>query len=261
MPSFGLGNPDKKRGNRVRRWIFLGGIILSQFHSVKAQVYSHNREIVGMICFLDGEIIYDPDSVFTVQSLSKIEPKSLAYSRIIRPPASVQLFGSKGKKGVYLMYTKNEAEAKKKNDQILFRYNKHFSEDKLLTYFPGNSRDSVLDIFHPRPGDIFPEFPGGRAALSEFISKNIQYPKLALENQIRGKIVLGMIINPDGTLGEMKPIAGYDLGGGLVEEALRVGQKIPRFFPGSRNHIPIKTFYAFPIQFLIDSRKAQEEVE
>ncbi len=221
---------------------------------ILAQVYAKNRDIVRMLCYLDGEIIFNPETSNTVEALNKIEPKSLSLTRKISAKDAVKVFGNQAKNGVFLMYSKTDSASKRKNQNIIRQYNKNYSLDKFLCYFEEYKNENILDCTHPMPSDLFPQFPGGVEALSQFISTNIQYPEVALQYQIMGTVVLGLIINEDGTIQDIKVVSGNDLGGGLKEEALRIGQKIERFYPASRKHIPIKSFYTLPIKFLIDTR-------
>lgn len=239
--------------------ILLIGFCCLGFQHLKAQIYSKNKDVVKMLCFLDGEIIFDPDTSITVQALSKIDIKNLGITRIIGPGEATRIYGKRGKHGVFLMYSKHEPLAESKNQQILFKYNSSFSEDKFYKYFKNFNKDSVINCSHPRPGDLFPEFPGGNQALSLYMNTNLHYPDIAEKNQIMGKVILGFIVHEDGAISDLTVVLGRDLPGGLPEEALRVGENMPRFYPGSRNHIPMKAYFTLPIRFTIDPRKVVEE--
>lgn len=93
-----------------------------------------------------------------------------------------------------------------------------------------------------------PEFEGGLQALSRFLGKNLQYPALALRNQVEGKIFLKFVVNERGEVDNPTVLKG--LGAGLDEEALRV-VRLLHFRPGMQNGRPVKVYFSLPISFQI----------
>lgn len=65
-----------------------------------------------------------------------------------------------------------------------------------------------------------PEYPGGPKALTAFVYKNLKYPKLALEANIEGTVLIEYDINNKGKVIETRLLQG--LGYGCDEEARRV---------------------------------------
>ncbi len=65
-----------------------------------------------------------------------------------------------------------------------------------------------------------PEFPGGKKAFIEFITKNLQYPEEAKEKRIEGDVFVRFYINDNGTVTDAKIEKG--LGYGCDEEAVRL---------------------------------------
>lgn len=43
-----------------------------------------------------------------------------------------------------------------------------------------------------------PEFPGGVAALKQYLYNNIRYPKKAYKNAVEGQVVVRLVIEVDG---------------------------------------------------------------
>lgn len=96
--------------------------------------------------------------------------------------------------------------------------------------------------------DQMPQFPGGDAALIQFISSNIRYPQTAKDNGIQGKVVVQMVIEKDGKVGEVKVARGVDKD--LDREAIRVCKCLPAFSPGRNSKgDPVRVWYTMPIQF------------
>ncbi len=224
-----------------------------------AQITKKHKNIVQMICYLDGEIIYNPDTSITIQALSAIDEKTIGFSKSFNSKEAGKLFPKTHGRGVFLMYSRDDLSSLRKNRRVLYQYGFNYAKDKLKLYFGDYANSKIIDGNHPDSNDILPQLSGGDQGLNQFIASHLVYPELAAQNQIMGTIQLGLIVNEDGTIADMKVIGGNDLGGGLVEEALSVGKKIPRLLSGSRNHMPMKAFLMVPIHFRLDSKKTVEE--
>lgn len=94
-----------------------------------------------------------------------------------------------------------------------------------------------------------PSFPGGEQAMLQFISQNLKYPTLALENEIRGTVVAQFVVEKDGSLSDIKVIR--DIGAGCGKEALRVINQMPKWIPGRQNGSPVRVQYTLPIRFMM----------
>ena len=92
-----------------------------------------------------------------------------------------------------------------------------------------------------------PEFPGGEQAMMDFVSKNVQYPKEAMEKGISGRVMVGFIVEKDGSIGDVKVVKG--IGGGCDEEAVRVVKAMPKWKPGKEKGKPVRVSYMMPIFF------------
>ena len=49
-----------------------------------------------------------------------------------------------------------------------------------------------------RSVEQMPQFPGGDAALMKFLQSNINYPPMAAENNVQGKVILQFVVEKDG---------------------------------------------------------------
>lgn len=94
-----------------------------------------------------------------------------------------------------------------------------------------------------------PEFPGGYAALLNFLSQNIKYPAIAAENGITGKVTVNFVVNTDGSISDAKILRGVDQA--LDKEALRVIYSLPKWKPGKQSGKPVRVSYSVPISFLL----------
>ena len=95
--------------------------------------------------------------------------------------------------------------------------------------------------------DEDPEFPGGEEAMRKFIEDNLQYPRLAAENGISGKVYVTFVIDTDGTV--LKPRLLRDIGGGCGTESIRIIKLMPKWKPGKQNGKPVRVQYNLPVVF------------
>jgi len=94
-----------------------------------------------------------------------------------------------------------------------------------------------------------PEFPGGESAMYKFIGKNIEYPRMAKESGISGRVFVTFVVEKDGSVTDVKILRG--IGGGCDEEAVRVIKKMPRWSPGKQRGKPVRVQYRMPIKFTL----------
>ncbi|MDL2208235.1 TonB family protein [Parabacteroides sp. OttesenSCG-928-O15] len=92
-----------------------------------------------------------------------------------------------------------------------------------------------------------PAFPGGNAALMKFISQAINYPVIAQENGISGRVTCSFVINTDGSIVDIEVLRGVDPS--LDKEAMRVIGTMPKWKPGMQRDKPVRVRYTLPIVF------------
>lgn len=92
-----------------------------------------------------------------------------------------------------------------------------------------------------------PTFPGGDAALMEWINKNIQYPKAAKNRGEKGRVTVSFVIDKTGKVINGKVERGVSAE--LDAEALRVVSIMPNWTPGKQNGKTVKVRYMLPITF------------
>ena len=98
-----------------------------------------------------------------------------------------------------------------------------------------------------RSVEQMPQFPGGDIALMKYLSSHIQYPAMAAENNVQGKVILQFVIEKDGRVGEVKLARSVDKD--LDKEAIRVVKSLPKFSPGRQNGQPVRVWYTLPVSF------------
>lgn len=94
-----------------------------------------------------------------------------------------------------------------------------------------------------------PEFPGGEAAMYKFIGNNIDYPRMAKESGISGRVFVTFVVERDGSVTDVQILRG--IGGGCDEEAVRVIKAMPKWNPGKQRGKPVRVQYRMPIKFTL----------
>ena len=92
-----------------------------------------------------------------------------------------------------------------------------------------------------------PTFPGGDAALMKYLSSHINYPAMAQENGVQGRVVVQFVVTKTGKVGEVKVVRSVDKD--LDREAVRVCKSLPNFVPGRQNGQPVNVWYTLPVTF------------
>lgn len=114
--------------------------------------------------------------------------------------------------------------------------------------------DKMPIIVEPeRPYNRMPEvqakFPGGEAALLQFISRNLKYPEIAQEQELQGTVVLRFKVNVDGLVSDIK--IEKSLSRECDQAAAAVVRKLPRFIPAKENGRPVAVWFRLPLRFRV----------
>ena len=93
-----------------------------------------------------------------------------------------------------------------------------------------------------------PSFNGGDAnEFSKWVNSKLQYPEIAKENGVQGRVTLQFTVNPDGSVSNVKVLRGVN--SSLDKEAVRVVSMSPKWKPGKQRDRAVKVTYTFPVIF------------
>ena len=93
-----------------------------------------------------------------------------------------------------------------------------------------------------------PMFQGGDANnFSRWVATHLQYPEIAKENGVQGKVTLQFTVNTDGSVSNVKVLRGVDAS--LDKEAVRLVSSSPKWTPGKQRDRAVKVSYTFPVIF------------
>lgn len=136
-----------------------------------------------------------------------------------------------------------------------------------VVFLPFALQSQTKEIYIPDLSDVnltadtLPSFPGGSAALSEYLSRNIKYPVRAMENNESGKVIVRFVVENNGRITRahiIKSVSYY-----LDEEALRLVNSMPKWIPGKIDGKDVAVAQLIPFEFKNpeDENKVFEVIE
>ena len=94
-----------------------------------------------------------------------------------------------------------------------------------------------------------PMYPGGDAELLKYIAEHTNYPEVAKENNIQGRVIIRFCVTSKGAVNQVTILKGVDPE--LDAEAIRVVSALPPFKPGKQGGKPVPVWYMVPITFTL----------
>ena len=92
-----------------------------------------------------------------------------------------------------------------------------------------------------------PEYPGGQAALFEYLQKNVKYPADAEKKKVEGRVLVTFVVNTDGSITDIEVVRKTFPS--LDAEAVRVISGMPRWKPGEQKGQKVRVKYTVPLTF------------
>ena len=80
-----------------------------------------------------------------------------------------------------------------------------------------------------------------------WISNNLDYPEIAKENGIQGRVTIQFVIDKNGNMTDIEILASPDRS--LSEEAIRILKTSPQWTPGKQRGRPVPVKFAIPVDF------------
>ena len=94
-----------------------------------------------------------------------------------------------------------------------------------------------------------PEFIGGEPALFKFLKENLEFPEYAQDQDKSARVLVGFVVEKDGSISNIKILSCSEKGYGFETEATRVIGNMPRWKPGLQNGHPARVMFNIPILF------------
>ena len=113
---------------------------------------------------------------------------------------------------------------------------------KAQTHKDTTTDDKVYEVC-----EQMPIFKGGDAALLKYLRENLKYPDNTKDRGVQGRLVIGFIVEKDGSLTDVKVLRHVDIA--LDAEALRVVKGMPKWIPGCQDEQLVRVRYNVPVSF------------
>ena len=105
-------------------------------------------------------------------------------------------------------------------------------------------------IFHTVQN--MPSFMGkGQDGFRLWVSQNVKYPEVAAENGISGTVYVSFVVEPDGSVSNVKLVRGVDPA--LDQEAVKVIKSSPIWEPGMQRDMAVRVEFTFAIKFKLNN--------
>lgn len=261
-------------------------------------INGHEVKIPADIKTIDGE---------TLGKMLHINKEDIASVTVLKNGAATAIYGEKAKNGVISIETKAfQAQPKdtvvvKNEVSDVLNISSAVNIDELMEKLPGAEKHEdgsitingkvvkkILlqgqEVYDDDDDDpVFEvteepaQYPGGQAALMQFLAQNIRYPKIAAENGVQGRVLVQFVVEKDGSLSNFavvkksgdiitknaqSGITVKALGSATEEskvpqeafdalnaEAVRVLREMPKWIPAKQRGQEVRMRYTLPITF------------
>ena len=264
------------------------------------------------LILINGHEVKIPADIKTIdeETLGKmlhINKEDIASVTVLRNGAATAIYGEKAKNGVISIETKAfQAQPKdtvvvKNEVSDVLNISSAVNIDELMEKLPGAEKHEdgsitingkvvkkILlqgqEVYDDDDDDpIFEvveepaQYPGGQAALMQFLAQNIRYPKISAENGVQGRVIVQFVVEKDGSLSNFavvkksgdtitknaqSGITVNALGSATEEskvpqeafdalnaEAVRVLREMPKWIPAKQRGQEVRMRYTLPITF------------
>ena len=242
-----------KRHNLAVLWTLIGAVAVAAlaFGLVKANQYLEERRLANQ---------QDQTEIFMDMSQEAEEPEPEQQRVEPEKPEVLPEEVLKSVKVTELQIVeddkvKKEDELKETETAFGQKDNEKGTEDRNVTKTLKD--EVVVEKKEEKPKEVkeevfrsveqMPQFPGGEAALMKYLQSHINYPPMAAENNVQGRVVVQFVVDKTGKVGEVKVVRSVDKD--LDKEAVRVCKSLPKFTPGRQNGQAVSVWYTLPVTF------------
>ena len=121
------------------------------------------------------------------------------------------------------------------------------TKEEVTIVEPKKEEPKVEKVYSSADVEQMPQFPGGDAALYSFIQSHLNYPAMAIENGISGRVTVRFKVDKHGKVSNVSVARGKDPD--LDKEAVRVVKMLPDFIPAKMNGQAVAVWYNLPVKF------------
>ncbi|MES2629577.1 MAG: energy transducer TonB, partial [Bacteroidota bacterium] len=93
-------------------------------------------------------------------------------------------------------------------------------------------------------------FPGGDAAMMDYLIHNVKYPASAKAKKITGTVFVQFTVEETGKISELKVVKGDNAD--LNDAAMKAVSDMPDWIPAKDNGKAVRSSYTLPIKFALN---------
>ena len=124
----------------------------------------------------------------------------------------------------------------------------------LISVLRCSAQDSSFDDRTYTKVAIEASYPGGDTAWTHFLNRTLRYPDEAVNNEIKGTVIVQFIVNTDSTISYVQAISGPTKGG-LREESVRVVTLSGKWVPAMAEGRKVRSYKKMPLVFRLEVSK------
>lgn len=91
------------------------------------------------------------------------------------------------------------------------------------------------------------QMPSFKGNVNAWLASHIQYPSVAAENGIQGRVIVKFVVTAEGYIRQAQVVRGVDTS--LDREAMRVVNSMPTWNPGMNNGKYVNVWFSLPLTF------------
>ena len=250
---------SSRRHNKAVLWTLIGSIIfgLLAFGYVKANQYLEERRLADQAgqegVFIDitpDDEEPEPEQEILEQEKPEVVEEALSTVRV----TELQIVDDEKVRPEDEILSQDEKEA---TDKVFGQTNVDNGQDDRMN-FQTAVNEVVVEKPVEEPKEVkaeqvfitveqMPQFPGGDAELMRYLQSHMNYPPMAAENNVQGRVVVQFVVDKTGRVGEVQVVRSVDRD--LDKEAVRVCKSLPKFTPGRQNGQAVAVWYTLPVTF------------
>jgi protein TonB len=248
-----------KRHNMAVLWTLIGAVAVAAlaFGLVKANQYLEERRLANAQDQTEVLIDMSQEAEEPEPEQQRVEPEKpeVLPEEVLKSVKVTELQIVEDEKVKKEDEIKTQDELKETETAFGQKDNEKGTEDRNVTKTLKD--EVVVEKKEEKPKEVkeevfrsveqMPQFPGGEAALMKYLQSHINYPPMAAENNVQGRVVVQFVVDKTGKVGEVKVLRSVDKD--LDKEAVRVCKSLPKFTPGRQNGQAVSVWYTLPVTF------------
>lgn len=212
---------------RKGTWLLMGLIIALSFMFVSFEWANHDKVIDTSMRIITDDI---PDDMTPVTNPPAPEPPPPPP-----PPAVVP----------EIVEVTNNTEVDRVNMETLEDLGARVEIPRHIVPATENAVPLEPEIFEVV--EDMPDFKGGTKAMMSYLSQQIKYPTIPLEQGVQGTVVIQFVVDTDGSI--INPVVLRSVDPYLDKEAMRVISTMPPWNPGKQRGTPVRVKFTVPVKF------------